>query len=209
MGQTGGEAAIPYVPFLVAIVSVIIIAIIVAKMRRIFELVPAGGVIAAICFFLPWVKINCMGEVKRASAADLGGNLWIVFAASLLIILVSVLWRHRNHFTKLKSVTIPASLIGLAVMIYALVKIYQGQETELGRISAADLNLSIEFGAVGSMIGLLLALVASVMLKAAEPASNVSEPELQTPEPELSAPGPESNVSEPGVKAPEPESGEQ
>ena len=131
-----------------------------------FRLIPSGALVAAICFFLPWVKMDCMGEVKRASGADLGDSLWIVLAAAVAILLLSILFRARHQAPALKTSAIIGALVGLGTMAYAWIRITQGRETEFGRISASDLGLTIEFGAIGSAIGLLLSLAGALGLKA-------------------------------------------
>ena len=126
------------------------------------RLIPSGAAMAALCFFLPWVEADCMGQVRQASGADLGGGLWIVFVAAVAIILCSLLLRGRQRLKTVKLVSVIGSLIGLGVMMIALIRISQGAETTFGR-----LGLSIRLGAIGSTLGLLLSLIGAGRMKTA------------------------------------------
>jgi hypothetical protein len=157
------HAILPYFPFVAAVAFVLVVAIIVVKYQRIFHLIPAGGMIAAICFFLPWVKFEWV------SGADLGGNLWIVLIASLAIVLLSILLRHDKNLNNMRLLVILSAIVGLGFILYALLKFYKGRETEFGRISAGDLKRSLQFGAYGSIMGLLLSLISAALLKTPVP----------------------------------------
>ena len=64
----------------------------IAKAGKLF-ISPAGALLVLICFFLPWVKVTCVGSEFSYSAADgeLGGILWLGFVAAIGIISLSVL----------------------------------------------------------------------------------------------------------------------
>ena len=59
----------------------------IAKTGKLF-ISPAGALLVLICFFLPWIKVTCVGADIDYSAADgeLGGILWVGFVAAIGII---------------------------------------------------------------------------------------------------------------------------
>ncbi|MGB8658188.1 MAG: zinc ribbon domain-containing protein [Candidatus Zixiibacteriota bacterium] len=129
---------------------------------------PAGAVIALICFFLPWVKFSCSGIEQTVSGSQIGGELWIIFAASVIILVVFYLFRNQKQLDKACPVVILSSLAGLAVLLFKFLKFATPQKTEFGTITLKDIGLSIQFGAVGTVIGLLMALIGSGFLKSQE-----------------------------------------
>ena len=126
---------------------------------------PAGALIALICFFLPWVKISCSGIEQTASGSQIGGELWIVFAAAVVILGAFYLFRNLKQLDKARPVVILSSLSGLAVLLFKFLKFATPQETEFGTITLKDIGSSIQFGAVGTVIGLIMALIGSSFLK--------------------------------------------
>ena len=133
------------------------------KDNKIF-LTPSGAIISIICFFLPWVRFSCMGEVKNASGADLGDSFWIVFVAALAILLIYFIFYSKKELPKAKPFIIISSLIALGVMLFQYIKFSAGENTEFGRISPQDIGLSIQFGAIGTIIGFILSSIGSFFL---------------------------------------------
>lgn len=126
---------------------------------------PAGAVIALICFFLPWVKFSCSGNEQTVSGSQIGGELWIVFTAAVVILGAFYLFRSQKQLDKARPVVILSSLAGLAVLLFKFLKFVTPQETEFGTITLKDIGSSIQFGAVGTVIGLIMALIGSSFLK--------------------------------------------
>ncbi|MBI5710284.1 MAG: zinc ribbon domain-containing protein [Candidatus Eisenbacteria bacterium] len=110
---------------------------------------PAGAVIAAICFFLPWVKLSCAPEPM--SGAQLGGILWLVLIAAIAIVIVVPLYKSRGQAGNAKPIVVISALVGLGVMAYKAFQIFGGKAAE-------QLGAQVQFGAIGSALGLLVAL---------------------------------------------------
>jgi TRAP-type uncharacterized transport system fused permease subunit len=128
-------------------------------------LTPAGAVIALICFFLPWVKFSCSGIEQTVSGFQIGGELWIVFAAAFIILFVFYFFRNQKQLNKARPVVILSAVVGLAVLLFKFLKFATPQKTEFGTMTPKDMGLSIQFGAIGTVIGLILALIGSSFLK--------------------------------------------
>ncbi len=110
---------------------------------------PAGAAIAAICFFLPWVKLSCAPEPM--SGAQLGGILWLALIAALAILVVVPLYKSRGRAGDARPIVLISALVGLGVMAYKAIQIFGGQ-------AAQQLGAQVQFGAIGSALGLLVAL---------------------------------------------------
>lgn len=123
-------------------------------------LTPSGAGIAAICFFLPWMKISCMGETKYVSGADIGGILWAVFIAALLIIMAVMFYKNKNEIHKAKAVVSISSLAALLIIFFKFGHFFiLGEETALGRIKPKDVGMTIHIGSIGTVIGFILSLI--------------------------------------------------
>jgi hypothetical protein len=121
------------------------------------RLVPAGAVVAAISFFLPYVQSpDVFGMRVSRSGADLGGKLWIVFLAPVAILAAQFLVDGTRAREK-RMVTLGAVALGyLFLGLGALALFSKGN---LLGISAADMGFKPGVGAFGSAIGLTLALI--------------------------------------------------
>ncbi len=112
---------------------------------------PGGAGVAAVCFFLPWVK--ACGQT--ASGADLGGIFWVVFLAAIAIIGAFFYFGSRNEVTKSKRVAVFGSLAGVGILIWK----YFEARRELG--GAID----FEVGAIGTILGFAAAFLGAVFVK--------------------------------------------
>ena len=125
---------------------------------------PAGAGIVLICFFLPWVQFSCAGNTRYASGAKLGGPMWIVFAASIIILGSFFYFKSIKKLEQSKPITLISSIIGLIIIAYKYFDFASGMKTELGTITPSDVGLSIQFGGIATVIGLLLSIIGSSFL---------------------------------------------
>ena len=162
------------------------------KDQKVF-ITPAGALVALICFFLPWVKVSCMG-VKTMTGADIAsqnGLFYLIPLAAVAILVAYFFFKKVNDLKKIRLVTWISAGIALAIMIVEYLRLSGGTKTEFGTISAKELGLSIEFGAIGSLLGFVAALVGLRFLKTG--AAPVVTPEVATvpkPETDTTAPPP-------------------
>jgi Co/Zn/Cd efflux system component len=130
-----------------------------------------GAILAAICFFLPWVKFSCSGIEKTASGSELGGILWLVLLAALVVVGAFFFFRNQGQIQKSKPIILVSSIVALAVMIVRYIIFMSGEKTQFGTIRPQDIGLSFQFGAIGTLIGFIVALFGTTFLKSDEPAS--------------------------------------
>ena len=119
---------------------------------------PAGGVIALLCFFMPWVKISCMGTTTQVSGFDLatkGGDLiinpFVALIAAVATIGISVYMLIEQTPWKSKLPVLISSGIGICCLWVSLFKD--------GRPSFGGLEGTLQFGAFGTIIGFILSII--------------------------------------------------
>jgi hypothetical protein len=124
---------------------------------------PAGAVLAALCFFLPWGRFSCAGINRTLTGAQIGGVCWIVFAAALAIPLVvgAGLLLRRLHQARLAVGAL--ALLGLAILLIELTQFARGHQTGFGHVHAEDVGVQLRIGGAGTVIGLLIALAGSTL----------------------------------------------
>lgn len=150
-------------------------------MKKLF-LSPGGAVVALICFFLPWVKFSCTkGMEETASGADLGGVFWLVFVAAILILLAFLYFKSTGAVERAKPIVLLSGIGALAVVLFKYLRFAAGTKTEFGTIRPEDIGLTIQFGFVGTIFGLLIALVGTPFLKSQQPIVDPTARGAETP----------------------------
>ncbi len=122
--------------------------------KRLF-LTPAGGALIAICFFLPWIKVSCMGTATY-SGVDCGGVYWTLFGAGIAVFGTFFLFRHLKRLDLMPTIVSVSSVVSAAVIIYGVLSIAGGKRVLLFRVGPDDVNLRLQIGAYGTLIGYLL-----------------------------------------------------
>ena len=110
----------------------------------------SGAIIAAVSFFLPW--IGC--DNQTISGADMGGVLWIVFIAALIILGSTIYFKNLGILEKSRPIVITSALVAIGLMLYEYIKI---KNNEL----SGFLDFDIKFGSISTLIGFILALFGS------------------------------------------------
>jgi hypothetical protein len=119
-------------------------------------LTPAGGAIVAICFFLPWIQISCLGT-SIFSGADFGGVYWTIFGGGLALVAGYFLLRRTKRLEYLMSLVAAVSIISMAVIFYGIMTIAGGKRILFFRVGPDDVNLRFHVGSFGTLLGLVLA----------------------------------------------------
>ena len=126
---------------------------------------PAGAVLMLFCFFLPWVK-GAYGYWSK-SGASLGGELWLVPVAAIVILTAFFAYQSQRRIRKAKPFAIWSALASLAIMLVDYVHV----KRESGELWSF---VKLDIGAIGTLIGLGLALIGAVFLE--DEPSAVSRP---------------------------------
>jgi len=128
-------------------------------------LTPAGAILALICFFLPWVKVSCAGKVNYLSGAEIGGIFWLVFLAPLVIIVAFFYFRSQKQLEKSRPVAILSSIVALAVIFIKYTSLAWEQKSVVAKAGSKVIDCTIQLGAVGTVIGFILAITGLFFLK--------------------------------------------
>jgi hypothetical protein len=128
-------------------------------------LTPFGAAVVVICFFLPWVEFSCVGVRRTMSGAQLGGVFWLVSIAAAVALGAFVYCFSRGQARRSWPVAALTSLAALALIVYKYLSLWRGEETPYGTITPEDVGLTIQPGAVGTVLGLLLVLVGVPFLR--------------------------------------------
>ena len=117
---------------------------------------PAGGVIALFSFFMPWVKVSCMGTTHKISGFDLTkvegqDQIIVVLIAAVATTGISVYMLIERTPWKSKLPVFISSGIGICCLWVSLFKD--------GRPSVGGLEGTLQFGAFGTIIGFILSII--------------------------------------------------
>ena len=132
--------------------------------KKVF-LTPAGAIMALIFFFLPWVKVSCAGRIKNVSGAEIGGIFWLVFVAVVVIIVTFFYFRSKKQLEKSGPVAIFGSIIALLVIFLKYLSLTCGQKSVFVRAGSKVIDCTIQLGAIGTVIGFVLAITGTCFLK--------------------------------------------
>lgn len=116
-------------------------------------MLPAGGLIIIVCFFLPWVRacnIDISG-LQLATDKDMGDPiLWLILIAGIIILGAYFLIKHSAAI-----IGIISSIAGLLILLWKIiVPISKGEWRELG--------VSIQIGGLGTLLGFIISLIGGI-----------------------------------------------
>ena len=131
------------------------------KNPRFVLLTPAGAAIALISFFLPWIKISCMGT-SIYSGYDFGGIFWTIFASAAAILAGFFILSYYRSLKLLRTLVSFCILCAFAVVFYACITMAGGKRILLVKIGPDDVNLRLHVGSYGTIFGFLLSFVGSL-----------------------------------------------
>lgn len=128
-------------------------------------LTPAGAIIALICFFLPWVKVSCARTTKSFSGLEIGGIFWLVLVSTLAIIVAFFYFRSQKQLEKARPVALLSSIVALAVIFIRYLSLAWEQKSVVAKAGSKAIDCTIQVGAIGTVIGFVVAVTGSVFLK--------------------------------------------
>jgi hypothetical protein len=156
-------------------------------------LTPTGATIAAISFFLPWIRISCLGT-RNYSGFDMGGLFWLVPTSAAFILIGFVVVSVLKRMSLARYVVPACTAIAAVAVAYACLTMPSGKRILLVKIGPDDVNLRLFFGAYSTILGFVLAVIGSQMLpkvhkRCGVPAPQCSQTENPAPaqEPQASA----------------------
>lgn len=141
--------------------------------KSLFMATPAGGILALICFFLPWIKIDCteetfwgttIGEVTTATGFEIATKQQVnlitaTLIAAVVITGVSLYMLKEQTPWKSRLPVLISSGIGLGCLLIEYIHLNTGIDTPLGKITLKDLKVTFQIGAFGTIIGFILSII--------------------------------------------------
>jgi hypothetical protein len=118
--------------------------------------------------------------LKSVSAAEVGGIFWLVFVAALSIIVAFFYFRSKKQIGRSKAVAILGSTGALVVIFIKYVSLAWGQKNLLVKAGSEVIDCTIQVGAIGTIIGFILAMIGMGFLKtgAGKPKKDLSTDSL-------------------------------
>jgi len=110
-----------------------------------------GSTISVICFFAPW--IGCSG--REFSGADIGNDLWLIFASSLVSLLAFVFFKSQKKLSKAKVYIVVSSILGICLMLYEYINFQSSKFHQA---------FEIKWGSIGTLLGFFVTLAGTVYL---------------------------------------------
>lgn len=113
-------------------------------------IIPLGGILVIICFFLPWIRA-CEVDItgyQLATQEEFGDSVYWVVPLIGLFILVGFFGLRE----KARIIAVLSSIGGFAFLLWKiLIPIFKGEAKELG--------ISLQIGGFGTILGFLLSLI--------------------------------------------------
>lgn len=104
-----------------------------------------GGIVAAVCFFLPWIGCPA-GEL---SGADMGGTLWFVLLAAVGGLGLYFHFYSRKELARARLPVGVLSIAGMGLMIIQWLRLLSSEYAGMFRL---------RFGSIGTLLGFGLVL---------------------------------------------------
>ena len=134
---------------------------------------PAGGILALVCFFLPWIKMDCSikmwgeklnNEIVFISGFELATKqqvnlITLALIAALVIVVVSLYMLKEQTPWKSKLPVFISSGVGLGCLLFEYIHLNMGINTPIGKVTLEELEATLQIGAFGTTIGFILAIV--------------------------------------------------
>lgn len=110
---------------------------------------PSGAGLAAICFFLPWIRA-CGQDISGVQIANNGESaLWLVFLAAVAVVVAFFIYDGQNNLKKLKPLAIGSVALSFLILLikYAQIRKQGGGMFE------------IQYGSIGTFLGFVASLI--------------------------------------------------
>lgn len=123
---------------------------------------PSGAALVVICFFLPWLEWSACGISKTATGAELSqfdGSFLLYPLAGIISIAAYFICKSQKKIWKARPFIIISSVLGLLLLFYKVSSIPSSPDIFGQRITAADLGFKPQIGAIGTIIGFILAII--------------------------------------------------
>lgn len=140
---------------------------------RAMSLGGAVGILA--CFFLPWVEVSCR-NARSFSGAAIGGYLWIVFGAGVVVLVGMLAAGRLRRPRSLGFLAAAAAAVGIGVMLARYVIFLRGRAANTWVVNPEDVELRFRYGCIGTLVSLFVVFVGGLLM-AGRPAAPPADSE--------------------------------
>ena len=145
-------------------------------MNRTKLMTPTGGILALVCFFMPWIEFSCENATRTLSGYEIATRqfeiarqfgvssieainpIFVALFAAVAIVAISLYMLKNQKFSKVP--VFLCSLVGIAALFY---EYYQTRGNidlgDLGKYVFKDLDVTYQWGVFGTILGFILASV--------------------------------------------------
>ncbi len=139
---------------------------------------PAGAGIVIICFFLPWLRVSCGTKKMLLRGSDMGGALYIVLGAAVLMLLAFVILKYLGKAHKSRYVFLGASFLAIGTIAYKYITVALNPDIPF-YIPGKMIGFELKLGAFGTILGLFLAGLGALLFRHPEKAKSLEKAEDQ------------------------------
>ena len=127
-------------------------------------LTPLGAILAGGSFFLPYVRIFRVFAISATvSGPRIGGGLWLVPAAALLIVVAQVWPSGARRRRARRALQIGGAILGLLVVFAVIARLHHRAGFLFVHFSAATFGVRPAAGWLLSLLGFGLALIGALL----------------------------------------------
>lgn len=125
---------------------------------------PTGAGIIIICFFLPWLRVSCGAKKIILRGSDMGGALYIVLGAAILMILAFAILKllGQTHFSRY--IFCGGSLLAAGTIAYKYITVALNPNIPF-YVPEKMVGFELRPGAYGIILGLVLSGLGALLLE--------------------------------------------
>jgi hypothetical protein len=127
------------------------------------------------------VRVSCGGKEMIISGHNVGGVFWIVLGAAAFSLFSFLYFHQRRKIKNARPFLLTGALISFGIIFYKYISVMRDPKIPF-YIPASAINVDIKIGAIGTILGLVMAGAGSMLLKSAEPYSENADRALHMTE---------------------------
>ena len=93
------------------------------------------------------------------SGADLGGVLWLLPVATVIILAAFFIFNTKNRIPLFQGIALGAAVMAVAALVWKLADIISAPKPAFGLIKPHDVGFRLGIGGIGTMLGLVGAIL--------------------------------------------------
>ena len=124
---------------------------------------PAGAGIVLVCFFLPWLKVSCGTKKMLLRGSDMGGELYVVLGAAILMILAYLVFRILGQTHRSRYFFLAGAIIAAGTIVYKYITVAMNPDIPF-YVPGSMVGFELRAGAYGTILGLFISGLGALLL---------------------------------------------